>query len=44
MANKETIKSNEQIIGILIKATGKKKVVKQTFLQKITNFIRRVLK
>ena len=44
MANKETIKSNEDIIAILIKVNGKKKAIKQTFLQKIINFLRRVLK
>lgn len=44
MANKEIIKSNEQIIAILTKVSGKKKVIKQNVLQKIFNFLRRVLK
>jgi len=41
---KETIKSNEKIIGVLIKANGRKKVIKGNTYYKTINFLRRVFK
>lgn len=44
MTNKEQIGCKEEIIAVLFKKDGTKKIIKESKMQKIINNIRRVLK